>query len=108
MLVRVLLAVDSPSVQGRFRQLADRPDTVVEAVRGGESLWETVSRESFDLVIVSQDLLGTPAAETVSSLRTLPESPDGVRTNRLSADVPKSMTDWFLPPSHRTPMSTVI
>ncbi len=78
MLARVLLALDSPPAEARFRQLADRPDTIVEVVPKDVSLWETVSRESYDLVIVSRTLLGAPAAETVNSLHTLPESPDVV------------------------------
>ncbi len=75
MLARVILAIEPPPVQSRFRQLMERPDVVVEVTRPGESLWETVSRENFDLVIVSQSLLGAPASETVNSLRTLPDSP---------------------------------
>lgn len=78
MLARILLATPSEAVQSRFRQLSDRPDTLVEVASGDASLWETVSRENFDLVIVSRSLIGASASETVSSLRTLPESPDVV------------------------------
>lgn len=78
MLVRILLAASSPATQSRFRQLLDRPDTIVEVVGGDGSLWETVSRENFDLVIVNHSTIGGSASETVNSLRTLPESPDVV------------------------------
>ncbi|MFT7640178.1 MAG: DNA-binding NtrC family response regulator [Pirellulaceae bacterium] len=76
MLARILLATSSEAIQSRFRQLSDRPDTIVEVAKGDASLWETVSRENFDLVVVSRSLIGASASETVSSLRTLPESPD--------------------------------
>lgn len=78
MLARILLATDSSAHQSRFRQISDRPDTLVDVVTGDASLWERVSRENFDLVIVSRSLIGASASETVSSLRTLPESPDVV------------------------------
>jgi len=75
-LARILLATPSDAVQGRFRQLSDRPDTIVEVLGPDASLWETLSSEDFDLVVVSRLLIGDSAAETVNSLRTLPESPD--------------------------------
>ena len=78
MLARIILAVDSSAVQSRFRQIVDRQDVVTEVVQGGEGFWETVSRENFDLIIVSRDMIGAPASETVNSLRTLPDSPDVV------------------------------
>ncbi len=68
MLARILLATASSAVESRFRQLTDRPNTIVEVVSGGGSLWEKVSRENFDLVIVSRSLIGSSASETVSSL----------------------------------------
>ena len=76
MLVRILLATPSEAIQSRFRQLSERPDTLVEVAAEDASLWETVSRENFDLVIVSRSMIGGSASETVNSLRTLPESPD--------------------------------
>ena len=78
MLARILLATSSSAIQSRFCQLSDRADTLVEVACGDESLWETVSRENFDLVIVSRSLIGASASETINSLRTLPESPDVV------------------------------
>ena len=76
MLARILLATTSQAIQNRLRQVSDRPDTLVEVATGDMNLWETVSRENFDLVIVSRSLIGASASETVNSLRTLPESPD--------------------------------
>ena len=76
MLARILIASPSEATQSRFRQLSERPNTLVDVADGTASLWETVSRESFDLAIVSRSLIGDAASETVNSLRTLPESPD--------------------------------
>ena len=76
MLARILLATPSQTTQSRFRQLSDRGDTLVDVVNGQQSLWETVSRENYDLLIVDRALIGGVASETVNSLRTLPESPD--------------------------------
>ena len=78
MLARILLATQSESFESRFQQLGQRDDTLIETVRAGESLWETVSCENYDLVVVSRSLIGDAASETVNSLRTLPESPDVV------------------------------
>jgi DNA-binding NtrC family response regulator len=78
MLTRVVLAADTESVQSRFRQLLDREDIFVETADLETSLWEAVSRESFDLVLVSKSVLGVSASDSVNSLRTLPESPDVV------------------------------
>ena len=78
MIVRILIAASSEAVESRFQQLSDRTDTIVEIVKEGESLWETVSRENFDLLIVSRSVIGSSASETVNSLRTQPESPDVV------------------------------
>ena len=78
MFVRILLATDSASSQSRFRQLVDQNDTLVVAAPTGENLWQTVASENYDLLFVSQALLGVPASETVSSLRALPDSPDVV------------------------------
>ena len=75
MLARILLATSSPAIQSRIRQITDHSDAIVEIVSGDESLWETVSRENFDLVIVGRPLIGASASETVASLRTLQSSP---------------------------------
>jgi DNA-binding NtrC family response regulator len=78
MLVQTLLVTDTSAAQSRFRQLVDREDVNLQVTCGDESLWETVSRESFDLILVSHAVLGAAGAETVNSLRTLPDSPDVV------------------------------
>jgi len=78
MLARLLLAVNDASMEHRLSQLVDETDVIVETANQPELLWETVSRESFDMVVVGRDVIGTPASETVASLRTLPDSPDVV------------------------------
>ena len=78
MLVRLLLAVDDPTTENRFLQLVDESDVIVDTANRPEHLWETVSRENFDLVVVGRSIIGSQASETVASLRTLPDSPDVV------------------------------
>jgi len=78
MLARIMLAADTESLQSRFRQILENEDIIVETADLDASLWETVSRESFDLMVVSKSFLGVSASDSVSSLRTLPESPDVV------------------------------
>lgn len=78
MLVRLLLAVSGPAMESRFLQLVDESDVIVETANHPEHLWETVSRENFDLVLVERGIIGSQASETVTSLRTLPDSPDVV------------------------------
>ena len=78
MLVRLLLAVADPCLESRFLQIVDQADVVVETADHPELFWETVSRESFDLVVVGRSLIGGQTSETVMSLRTLPDSPDVV------------------------------
>ena len=50
-------------------------DVLVQPVQGSRGLWETVSRESFDLVFVSHGIIGVSTSEIVASLQTLPDSP---------------------------------
>lgn len=78
MLARILLAMDAPPMEARFLQLVEHSNVIVETANGSEHLWEVVSRESFDLVIVGRPIIGAQASETVASLRTLPDSPDVV------------------------------
>ena len=76
MLFRIVLAIDSPKLQNRLRKLVDQADSVVSVVPAGETLWETISNDTYDLIFISRSLLGASASETVNFLRTLPESPD--------------------------------
>ena len=76
MLVRVALAIEEPELQARFRKLLEKSDVLVDTVESVDILWETVSRENLDIVVVGRSLLGSSASEIVASLRTLPESPE--------------------------------
>jgi len=75
MLANILLAVQESKTEKRFRNLLKNPDVLVNSVLKPENLWETVSRESFDLVFLSLGIIGSSASETVNSLSTLPDSP---------------------------------
>ena len=78
MLVRVVLAVRDVEVRLRFLKLLDQTDVLVDAVQDATRLWETVSRESFDVAVIGRALVTEPAVEMVASLRTLPDSPEVV------------------------------
>ena len=78
MLIHIVIAVGEAELRRRFQQLLAQPDVVVNAVQDVVRLWETVSRESFDIAIIGRALMSAPAVEMVTSLRTLPDSPEVV------------------------------
>lgn len=78
MLVRVILMMETEEEQGRLAKILDKPDVLVNSINSSAGLWETVSGESFDVIILEQTFLGGSASETVASLRTLPDSPEVV------------------------------
>ena len=75
MIVRVLLAVDSPTHRRRLRAAFQQPDVVVDSIRASSRLWERISRESGDLIVVSESLIPEPVAETIGMLGNLPGTP---------------------------------
>jgi len=76
MLIRILLAIDASDLSRRVERLVEQPDVVVVAGRAA-SLWERLSRENFDLVIVSEQSLGVDAsADAIATIRRLPDRPE--------------------------------
>jgi two-component system response regulator AtoC len=76
MLARVLLCVRPVPTERRLAALLDDSDTLVEAVRGQRShLWLQALRRAGDLVVVSRDLIPSPATDHVRALRDSPETP---------------------------------
>jgi two-component system, NtrC family, response regulator AtoC len=76
MLIRILIAVDPSELSRRIERLVRQPDVVVVAGRVS-TLWERLSRENHDLVIVSEESLGVEAAvDTIASIRRLPDRPE--------------------------------
>ena len=78
MLLRVILAIDKPGHAKKLRAMLDLPDVVLETVRRKDLFWEHISRESGDLVLVSQSLIPEPIGQTVEALGELPDVPSVV------------------------------
>jgi two-component system response regulator AtoC len=76
MLVRVILAVDDAAIRARYRRLLTQPDVVVEPLKGKDLSWNRIVRSSGDLLVISRALVPSPSAETISSLRGLPDAPE--------------------------------
>jgi two-component system response regulator AtoC len=75
MLLRVLLAVEPPSLATRVRRLVEGPEVAVSTVRA-RSLWARLPREDVDVVVLSRGVLPEPVAPAIASIRDLPEHPE--------------------------------
>ena len=80
MLSRILLVIDDPPFRRRLRTLLKGENVIVEVVKGRHRLWERLSRESSDLIIVSRDLIPEPAEDTIHLLKSSPDSPEVIIT----------------------------
>ncbi|HEX9725596.1 MAG TPA: sigma-54 dependent transcriptional regulator [Vicinamibacteria bacterium] len=81
MLLRALLAVDIPSVpdtENRLERLLREKGFRPDRVQDGEAIWEPLSREDHDLVLVD----AAQAAELMESARQLPSPPAVVALTR--------------------------
>ncbi|MDF1662133.1 MAG: sigma-54 dependent transcriptional regulator [Planctomycetota bacterium] len=76
MIIRIILATKTPNLQGRIKTLLPREGLAIQAVRGKAQLWEKVSGESYDLLIVSESLLPDPPIDLIRIVRDLPDSPE--------------------------------
>ncbi len=76
MLVHLLLAVEPASAQRRFERLLGDREVVLRSASGRASLWERLTREDFDLVLVGRDVLPDDAGSLIASIRRLPERPE--------------------------------
>ncbi len=76
MLVRVLLAVDSPALRRRLTRMLQSTDALVSTVDRAGGVWAHIGRESCDLVIATRAALPQPLTEAISTLRGLPDQPE--------------------------------
>jgi DNA-binding NtrC family response regulator len=76
MLVRVLLALREEPVRRKLRAALVQEDVVVDSVRGRDRLWERLSQESADLIVVGRSVVPEPVEETLRTFHNLPEAPD--------------------------------
>lgn len=80
MLPRILLALDNPVLRRQLKTLLKGEDAIVEIVKGRNRLWERLSRESGDMVIVSRSIIHEPVEDTIRLLKESPDSPDVIIT----------------------------
>jgi DNA-binding NtrC family response regulator len=76
MLARVLLVLDKYELRKKVRDALPGDDVLVDVIKAKRRLWERLSREAGDLVIVSRSLVPEPAEETIRILSDAPERPD--------------------------------
>jgi len=75
MLLRLLLATSTPSLQGRMRQLLQTDNLVIETVRSRDDVWKAAGQGGYDILVISRHLLGDPPADLIQTLQSLPEQP---------------------------------
>jgi DNA-binding NtrC family response regulator len=81
MLVRALLALDSPRDLQRVRSLLGGPGVLLASL-GKSPLGERAGSEPFDLLVIGSGTLPDPIAESLRAFRDLPSSPDVVVVSR--------------------------
>ena len=75
MLIRILLAIDKPKLQKDLQTLLSQHDVIVDTMSRKTQLLEHISRENWDMIIISQSLIPNPVFDTINLLLQLPESP---------------------------------
>jgi len=76
MLTRVVLGISDSVLRRRLRGLLERAqDTVVEALTGKARLWERATRESCDVLVVSESAIPEPVAASIQLPHDTPSSP---------------------------------
>ncbi len=76
MLGHVLLALSDARLRARIRRTLSQADMLVENVENRDELWSQLAKSSADMLVVSRALVPEPVAETIASLRGLPDSPE--------------------------------
>ena len=82
MISRVLVAVDDLSLQRKIREHLSAPDVLVSVPRGRARLWQRISAETCDLVVLSSSYIPEPVTSMVEVLRELPDAPALVVVSR--------------------------
>ncbi len=78
MLLRILVATESPREAPRLAQLVASEDVLVTCLPAGGVLWEELRAREVDLVIVEDRLLDHPLAASLTLIRNLPGAPEVV------------------------------
>ncbi len=72
MLLRALLLFESSSTRRRLRQLLSARDVHLSEADPGPVTWQSLARESYDVILTSESDLPDPAAEYIAGLRAQP------------------------------------
>ena len=75
MIVRAILAIDKPKLKKQLQKIISQHDVILEIIQVKTQLLERISRESSDLIIISQSLIPEPFIYTINLLQQLPDSP---------------------------------
>ena len=75
MLTRVLIATDDEPTSDRLDGFLRHGAVASVSARGLDDLWEKLTREDFDLLMVDRSLLPSSPREFLGSLQALPEHP---------------------------------
>ena len=75
MLTRVIVAIDKKKLERHVHSLISQHDVMVETINKKSHLLERVSRESSDLIIISQSLIPEPVFDTINLFQQLPDAP---------------------------------
>ncbi len=77
MLLRALLWLTDEADRAKVGAALGRLDSVhVSEMESGERIWERLSSEPVDLIVVDRELLSRPVGQSVSAFRQLPEQPE--------------------------------
>ena len=77
-MLRVMVAVASVRERRRFRSLCRRLDIEPAYLAVKQPLWERLTHEDYDLVIVSGEILPAQPEALIGAIRSLPEQPEVV------------------------------
>lgn len=82
MLGHVLLALSDTRLRARLRRTLSQADMLVENVENPDAMWSQLARSSADMLLIGRALVPDPMAESIASLRGLPDSPEVVVLDR--------------------------
>ncbi len=75
MLIRILLVIDKPKLQKKLQTLISEQDIIIDVIRKQSKLLENISRETWDIIIISKSRIPNPVFDTIKLLHQLPDAP---------------------------------
>ena len=90
MIARVVLALDSPTLQRQLKKRLADSDVFVDELKGRANLWERLSHAICDLIVISRSRLPPPAVESVAALGEMTDSPAVVVVSDLDDEADRA------------------